>query len=294
MNIKNMLQSILKLKKKRDGSTSDKFKYIITELPGRYSAHHVTAFSAQMAYFLVMSIFPALILLIGVLGRLSIEYSWDISGYVNLIPREASFILQEYIKGLLVEDGGALLSVSGVFMIYSASRGVNSLMRSLNMAYGIPEDRGFVRVKLLGVFYTIMLFVSIIIALAIPNMGKGFFEFLSVYLPIPVVVTDLSSILGLGIYLITTNLVIGSLYAFLPNKRVAFKQVIPGTVFAITGWWVISKGFSYFVSNFSNLSVVYGSLTAVIILMIWLYLSSTIIMIGGEINSLLIDYKNKK
>ncbi len=276
---------------KKESGSFNRFKYIMRNLPSRYSEHDVTAFSAQMAYFLFMSIFPALIFLIGLLGRFSIEYSWDITGYVSLIPRQASLILQEHIKSLIAVRGEALFSISGLFMIYSASRGINSLMRSLNRAFNIKEDRGFIRIKLLGVFYTFMLMLVIVVALVIPNLGHGFFMFLSGFINIPKFLIDTSTLLMWIIYLMLMNLVIGSLYVFLPNRKNTYKEVIPGTIFALVGWSIISRGFSYFIANFSNISVVYGSLTAVIILMIWLYLSSTILMIGGEINSLIIEYK---
>lgn len=268
--------------------------YVLKKLPDRYEKHEVTAFSAQMAYFLFMSIFPALIFLIGLLGKFSIEYRWDISGYINLIPRQASFIIQEYIKNLIIVEGQALFSISGLFMLFSASRGINALMRSLNRAFGIKEDRGPIKVKLLAIFYTVMLMVSIVIALVIPNLGYDFFMSLSEYIEIPKVFVEMSTFLGWGLYLILINLVIGSLYVFLPNKKIRYVEVVPGTIVAIIGWSIISKAFSFFIANFSNISLIYGSLTAVIILMIWLYLSSTILMIGGEINSLLIEYKTSK
>ena len=270
---------------------SDKLKYVLKNLPTKYAENDVTAFSAQMAYFLFMSIFPALIFLIGLLGRFSIEYRWDISGYISLIPRQASYIIQEYIKNLIAVDGPALFSISGIFMIYSASRGINSLMRSLNKAFDIKEDRGFVKVKLLGIFYTIMIMLSIVVALVIPNLGYDFFMGLSKYIKIPELFAKMSTLFGWVIYLVLINIVIGSLYVFLPNRRIRYTEVIPGTIIALIGWSIISRGFSFFIANFSNISVIYGSLTAVIILMIWLYLSSTILMIGGEINSLLIEYK---
>ncbi|MGB3366289.1 MAG: YihY/virulence factor BrkB family protein [Acidaminobacteraceae bacterium] len=269
----------------------DKFKYVLKNLPTKYFENDVTAFSAQMAYFLFMSIFPALIFLIGLLGRFSIEYRWDISGYISLIPRQASYIIQEHIKNLIAVDGQALFSISGIVMIYSASRGINSLMRSLNKAFDIKEDRGFIKVKLLGIFYTFVIMLSIVVALVIPNLGYGFFMELSKYVEIPKLFAEMSTLFGWVIYLVLMNIVIGSLYVFLPNRKIRYIEVIPGTIVALIGWSVISRGFSFFIANFSDISVVYGSLTAVIILMIWLYLSSTILMIGGEINSLLIEYK---
>lgn len=293
MGISNKIDK-KKKRSKVDNSTFDKLKYILINLPKKYSEHDVTAFSAQMAYFLFMSIFPALIFLIGLLGRFSIEYRWDVSGYISLIPRQASFIIQEHIKNLIAVDGQALFSISGIFMIYSASRGINSLMRSLNRAFDTKEDRGFIKVKLLGIFYTIMILLSIVVGLVIPNLGYDFFIALSEYIEFPKFIAEMSTLFAWAIYLILMNLVIGSLYVFLPNRKIRYIEVIPGTVVALFGWSIISRAFSFFISNFSNISVVYGSLTAVIILMIWLYLSATILMIGGEVNSLLIDYKAKK
>ncbi|BEP29764.1 YihY/virulence factor BrkB family protein [Helicovermis profundi] len=263
------------------------FKFSLA-LSKKYKEHHITAFSAQMAYFFTLSIFPFLIVIISLFGKLSMKYYFKLDFIFNVVPKEASEIIRNYISDLFLVNTTTLVPLTIIFALWSASKGVNSLMRSLNIAYDVKETRSFIKIKLLGMAYTAMISISLVIAIVIPSIGKSVLDIFESILEIP---NFLLVIIKWSFYIVSINFVISSLYVLLPNKKVTFKSVMPGTIFAILGWFIISKGFSLFATNFHNFSLIYGSLTAIIILMIWLYISSMILMVGGEINA--IDFKKE-
>ncbi len=270
-----------------------KISEIITfgnEMRRRYKSHHITAFSAQMSYFFVLSLFPFLIFLVSLIGFFSIDNMWVTSNLTRIIPVEAAQIILDYIKEL-ANAGTSVISVSIVATLWTASKAINALMRALNIVYEVNETRGYFKIRFLGIFYTILFALAIVLALVLPSMGRDFFDLLNRVIHIPQGFIDMfTSVRWTGV-LLFLGFVIGSTHVILPNTKVSIKSALPGTVFSLIGWITISYGFSYFVQNFGRFSIVYGSLTAIIILMIWMYMSSIILMFGGEINHYLLEKK---
>ncbi|WP_432408323.1 YihY/virulence factor BrkB family protein [Wukongibacter sp. M2B1] len=265
--------------------------FMIEEIKSRFKYHNISAYGAQLAYFFLLSLFPFLIFLIAILSIFSISLDGAIDTLAKVAPKEAIIIINDYVRTLLPSRSINVLSVSFLATIWSASRAVNALINALNNAYEVQETRGYIRKRILAIFFTILVAFAIVLALTIPTMGMDFLLWLSKY----IVLSD--AVIKAWYYsrwLIITSillLVLGSLYLVAPNKKNKFSEIIPGTIFAILGWISISLGFSYFVNNFRNYTLVYGSLGAIIVLMIWLYLSGVILIMGGEMNSLYSIYR---
>jgi len=265
--------------------------FMIEEIKGRFKYHNISAYGAQLAYFFLLSLFPFLIFLIAILSLFSVSLDGALNILAKVAPREAIIIINDYVRTLLPSRSINVLSISFLAAIWSASRAVNALINALNNAYEVQETRGFIRKRIIAMFFTILVAFAIVLALTIPTMGMDFLLWISKYIPLS------NSIIKAWYYsrwLIISSilfLVLGSLYLAAPNKTIKFSEIVPGTIFAIIGWIAISLGFSYFVNNFRSYTLVYGSLGAIIVLMIWLYLSGVILIMGGEINSLYGIYK---
>lgn len=265
----------------------------INEMRRRYRDHHITAFSAQMSYFFILSLFPFLIFLVALIGWFSIDNIEVVSNLSKVIPKDASDIVLNYVADLS-RSGSSIISVSIIATLWSASKAINALMRALNIVYEVKETRGYFTIRFLGMFYTILFALAIVLALVLPSMGMGFFEFLLKYIHIPWdFVKTFTSLRWIGV-LAFLGLVLGTAHMVLPNARITFRTTLPGTAFSLLGWIIISYGFSYFVQNFSRFTIIYGSLAAVIVLMIWMYFSSIILMFGGEINHYILEKESEK
>ncbi|SKC40187.1 YihY/virulence factor BrkB family protein [Maledivibacter halophilus] len=267
------------------------FKSMTQETMNRFKYQNVSAFGAQLAYFLLLSLFPFLIFLISILSLFSISMEGTFNILTKIAPKEAIVIINNYVKDLLPTRSINVLSISFLATIWSSSRGINALISGLNNAYEVQETRGFLKKRILAMLFTVLVAFSIVLALTIPNMGMDFLLWISKFIGLTELMIKLWYYLRWIIIIFILFLMLGILYLAAPNKRLRFKEIIPGTIFAIFGWVIISIGFSYFVNNFRNYTIVYGSLTAIIVLMIWLYLSGVILIIGGEINSLYSMYK---
>jgi membrane protein len=245
-----------------------------------------------MAYFFVLSIFPFLIFLFAILSKMEVAYSFLDSNALEFIPEAARSVLQDYVKNNLAAKSGSVLSVSILAALWSASRAVGSLQRSLNAAYEVRARKSPLKAIGISVFFTLGLSFSIVIMLLLPSLSSRFFEFIRVYIPISELFIVIFGYVRWILVIMVPIVILSQMYQHLPNLRLTLREVIPGTLFAYFGWIGISFLMSYFIQNFSSISLVYGSLAAVVVMMMWFYFSGMILMLGGEINSISKTYKS--
>ncbi len=266
----------------------------LREVSNRYKNHHITAFSAQMAFFLFLSIFPFAMFILSLTSRLNLNVESILFDIKNGMPEETHAMLTNLVTNYLINDSISLLSLSGIAAIWSASRGVNALIRAFNMAYGHEEKRNFIRLKLTAMFYTLVLIISVIVTIALPSIGAGFFDFFNQFIPIPPYVIDLFYFIRLLLSIVVYVFFIISIHKVLPAGYLKYKDTLAGALFSIVGWLFLSRVFNLFVRTFTNYAAVYGGLASIVTLMMWFYCVSTVMMLGAEINSTIIAFKNKE
>lgn len=262
---------------------------LLWELRYRYREHQITALSAQLAFFLILSMFPFLIVLLSLFGRFSLDPQLIIRILTGILPMDSAVIISEYVEGIVLFEETGFIPVIALVTLYTASRGVEALIRSFNVAYRVSEYKGFFKQKFYGILYTFSFVIIIIVLTILPIMGEEFLSFLSQFLPLTVEFIEIFAFVRwffiLGVMIFSVILI----YLVLPTKKLYLKDVWKGSSFAIILWLMMSYGFSYFVSNFGRYSIIYGSLAAVVILMVWLYFTGIVLMLGAEINSILLD-----
>lgn len=263
----------------------------IKDITGRYRVHHITAFSAQMAFFVFLSMFPLIMFILSLASRFNLNIELMFDHIETSLPYDISQLIISFIDNYLINDSLSLLSVSGLTALWSASRGVTALMRSFNMAYGYKETRNFIILKLTGIYYTLLLIVSTIITIALPAIGLRFFHFISNYIPASIGFIDTLYTVRYLLYLMVFIFFILSVHKVLPAGKLKYRDVYYGAIFSLIGWFLLSKSFSFFVSTFTNYAAVYGGLASIATLMMWMYFMSTVLMIGAEINSVILHYR---
>jgi membrane protein len=263
----------------------------LNELFHRFTNDEVPGLSAQLSYFFILSLFPFLIFLITLLGYLPISQEDVLNTIKEFAPGDSMQIIGDTLEQILNEKNGKLLSFGIIATLWSASNGINAIVRAFNKAYDVNESRSFFVARGMAILLTIAMVFVIIIALLLPVFGReiGVFifsnfgfshEFLTVWNTLRFLVS------GIILFIVFT-----ALYFVAPNKRLHIKDGLPGAFAATIGWIVVSLAFSYYVGNFANYSATYGSIGGVIVLMVWFYLSGMIIILGGELNAML--YKRK-
>lgn len=257
----------------------------------RIMEDEVIGLSAQLAYFFLLSLFPFLIFLVTLLGYLPISHE----DFLNLVreyaPGETMSMIETNLHNLMDEQRGGLLSFGVIAAIWTASNGINAIIRALNRAYDVKESRSFFIARLMAMFLTVAMIIVIVIALLLPVFGKMIGLFIFSHLGLSESFLAIWNALRWILSFLIMVVVFAALYYFAPNRRLKMKEVFAGAIFATIGWQLVSLAFAYYVDNFGNFTATYGSIGGIIVLMIWFYLSAMIMIIGGEINAVLRSYR---
>ena len=237
---------------------------------------NLRGYAAQCAYYLILSLIPILIVFITLIQYTNIEKTKVIEVISMVIPSVMNASLFNIIEEIYTKSIGAL-SISTLFTMWSSGKGVLSLYKGLNFAYNL-KNKNFIFSSIKAILFTIIFIVSIIIALLIMVFGDTLITMMNIGI--------ISKISSLFVY-VGLFFVFLLMYRFLPNHKVKLKEQIPGAIFSSTLWLILSFLFSIYIDIFKNFSVMYGSLTVLVLMMIWIYSCMYMILIGGKINNYL-------
>lgn len=248
---------------------------------------HVSAFSAQAAFFLIISFFPFAMFLLTLLNYLPFSQN-DIFKTVQIFfPATLKASVESITKELLERSSGTVLSITAIAALWSASKGFYSVVHGLDSVSHTNERRNYLGTRLLSAFYTLLFALLLIAVLFIFGFGNQIYLFCLKYFPIlsemALLVISVRTIVGMCLMILFFSL----LYSTIPQKKLSFFSVLPGAILSATGWIGFSYLFSFYIDNFSNYSATYGSLTAIVLSMLWLYACMYIVFIGAEINQIL-------
>ena len=246
----------------------------------------VPVYASYAGYFLILSAFPSLILLLSLLRYAGLEVEVLTVALRGAIP-EALFPAAKRLVILAYQGTtGGILSFSAITALWSASRGVYGLLTGLNTIYGVREDRGYLYTRSISLIYTFLFLLVLIATMALHVFGT---ELLTL-LPIMDLLNgffDLRFFLLLGLQ----TAVFTAVFMVLPNRRNNFMDSIPGALLASSGWLVFSDIYSAYVEHFSVYSSIYGSVYGIALSMLWLYCCISIVFYGGALNVYLINHK---
>lgn len=268
-------------------------KVFLKHLLRRIKESKVTDTAAQMSYYFLLSLFPLLIFAVTLLAYLPINPQDLFNLIRDFAPGDTVQTVEDTLNEVLQNQRGGLLSFGIIATIWSASNGMNSVIKGLNYAYEVQETRPFYKARGMSILLTIGLILVIAAFLILQVFGKQIGLFASEYLGVSEQFLTIWTWIRWLIPPLLLFAVFAGIYYFAPNLKVTYKAVIPGAIFAAVGWVLVSLGFSFYVNNFGNYSATYGSIGGIIILMIWFYLSAIIILIGGEINALMNELKGR-
>ncbi len=250
----------------------------------RYHRHDVGQQAAALAYYLLFALFPLLIFVSSLLGLLQMDVQGATEILATVLPSAVVELCETYLLYVSVTANATILWFSLVFSIYFPMRAANCLMRSVRRAYGLKRPEKLVRYYLRVFFFTLILIFVILLALLLITFGQRLLGYLAGHLWWIGGVIRAWNYLRFVLLALILFATLGILYALAQDTRQTVGAVLPGALCALAGWMVLSVGFSYFVENFGNYSLIYGALGAVVVLMIWLYLSAAVLIMGAEVN----------
>ncbi|MBP1155904.1 MULTISPECIES: YihY/virulence factor BrkB family protein [unclassified Paenibacillus] len=260
----------------------------------RFQDDDVPAMGAQLTYYLILSFFPFLIFVIAVLSFTDLNTKDGIEGLTQIMPDLSIQLIMSVFNEIDGSKSGSLLSIGLLATLWSASNGVNAVIKALNKAYDEEENRPFWKVRGTSILFTVILAIVILFAFIMLVFGRVIGEMIYTFALSSDGFDTFWRVGQFAIPLVIMVIVFVLLYRFTPNLRLTVKEVLPGAIFATFGWVVTSLLFSFYVNNFGNYTKTYGSIGGIIVLLMWLYLSSIIIVLGGEINATLYYHKEGK
>ncbi|AHN23330.1 YihY/virulence factor BrkB family protein [Lysinibacillus sphaericus] len=261
-------------------------KGFIQDLMLRIQRVEISALGAQLAYFFLLSFFPLLIFLVTLLPYLNLETTQVYSFLVNLMPDEVYRLIESTLNEVLTNRNSSLLSIGVLGTIWSASKGINALLRALNKAYDTENRVSFID-RGLSLVFTLALVIVIAVALLLPVFGQQIGHFLFSIVSIEDEFESLWRNIRWSMPPLLIFVVLMAIYWLVPNTtpRLKLMGVWPGAMFSTLAWLLVTYGFSFYISNFGNYSATYGSIGGVIILMLWLYFTGMILIFGGVLNA---------
>ena len=257
----------------------------------RCTKDEVTTRAAALAYYLVFSIFPLLILFSLIIGSLHIDTATMDILLARVLPKDMIDMLKGYLDYVTRTFDMKLLMFAMVFSIYFPWRFIRSLMDGIRISYRQESEESFIRRTLKQILCTLLIPLTLAASLILIILGHNVITFLVSLLPPQTLrLSDfLLTLWQYGRFLIAAaimSIAIIILYRCSIPTRVPFKTLLHGIVFSIIAWVISSIAFSFYVENFGDYSVIYGTLGAFVILLLWLYLTGLIFLAGSEINAL--------
>lgn len=250
----------------------------------------VAAFSAQAALFIIISFFPFLMLLLSILQFFPIPDSTKLRIFTSVFPTAVNSFIVSVITEIS-RATGTVISITAITALWSASKGFLAIMRGLNSVYNIKETRNYFLLRIISTFYTLIFAMMLIVTMILFVFGNRLYLWIEQRFPLlrdlALVIISLRTIIGLLILLIFFLII----YVVIPNRKSRFMNELPGAMVCSAGWMGFSYAFSFYIDNFANYTPMYGSLTAVVLFMLWMYFCMYILFIGAEIN-LLFENKN--
>lgn len=245
---------------------------------------HMTVFAASGAYYCFLSLVPLVIVVLSLLPYTPLTREMLNDALFALTP--APFlVLVETIIGEIYDSSVAILSISAVAQLWSGAKFLSSLARGIGMVYDGQRQDSYLRLKLRGVLYTLLLIIFAILSVSLLVFGEKIFTFLENELPFLAGVWDFLVSIGDLFFLLGMTSYIALLFCSIPQKKRRFIRQLPGAAFATLAWYGFTQLYSWLLPQLNTFGV-YGSLSMVVISLLWVYYSVYILLLGALVNTL--------
>ncbi len=252
------------------------FDYIFKKI----KKDRVPAFAAQSAFFILLSLFPLLMLIISLISRLNFDFVELISPTGEQMPAAVTGFLDLVLTDIRSSGNTAVFSsVTAIALLWSASKGIYALCEGLGITVG-DKERSYLRTRGLAILYTLFMIIAVIAMAFLPMLSKKMLEMLYIE------ISTIFSIAAWCVGFVLMSLFITSIYCFLPGGKRNFLTELRGGTICALAWTLFSYGFSFYITSFADYSAIYGSIATVAVFMIWLYACMYMLFIGAIINEM--------
>jgi membrane protein len=268
---------------------------LVRDFINRFGRYRVTGRAAEISYYLMLAIFPFIIFLIslfGVIGSSTLLHQDILNSLEGLIPDAVFSILDSIISEIAASQNVTILSAGMIGLMWASSKGFSVILRGLNHIYrtGKPIS-GFI-LRLLGLVFALLLVISIMLTMALITFGDLLFEQLAYWTGLDFLSGNLLQAGRYAVSFLFLIIIFSLIYYLVSGRKCKYRWSLPPAVFAAVFWIFVSLAFSWYLNNFNRYTTLYGSIGGVMILMLWLYVCSIMILTGGIIHEMIIERKN--
>ena len=257
----------------------------------RYYLHDVARDSAALTYYLLFAIFPLLIFVSTLLGVLELDIASITAVLAPILPSDVVDIIRTYLEYVAANQSRQLLWFSLVFSIWFPMRSTGCLMHSLRKAFGRSAPENILLGQLRTLLFTIWMIFVIGLTLALVVVGRRALYFLSGFLPLSETFISVWGYLRFVILGLVMAISLGILYQLALGQRRPLREVLPGVGSSLAAWLLLSMAFSYYVENMARYAQLYGSIATIVVVLLWLYMSGQVLILGAELSASLIHRK---
>jgi membrane protein len=253
------------------------------------NADNCLGLSAQMAFYFLLALFPALLFLVALLGYIPIENAAAelVSTLAAVVPEELVGVLREQLDQIAKGSHAGLLTIGIVGAIWSSSAAMVAIIDALNHAYDVAEWRPWWKRRLVAIILTIVLALFILVALTLVLIGPSLASRIAEWFGLAPMVGLIWRIIRWPLMILCVVLGIDIVYHSAPNRRSAWVWITPGALLA-TGLWIASSfGFKLYLTNVADYAATYGTIGGVIVTMLWFYVCGFAILVGAELNGVI-------
>ena len=259
----------------------------------RINKHSVAAHAAQSTLFIFISFFPFVMLFLTLLNYIPLPLTEGGSLQPGLLPVQVTNFINTILKEIHSTASGTVISLTAVTALWSSSKGFYAVGKGLNSVYEVKETRNYFILRFYALLQTIAFIFVLIIVLVILVFGNIIHLWLNNVSPLLAKIIDIIiSLRGIG-GLTLLSVFFTLVYVITPDRKTKFSKQLPGGILTAVGWIIFSYFYSLYIDNFAMTSNVYGSLTSIVLLMLWLYFCIYILFLGGEINNIIECYQKK-
>lgn len=263
------------------------------QLLSRYLDDDLAAMSAQTTYYLILAFFPFLFFLINLLSFTPFSERLLLENVSLILPVETAAMIKNVLLQTVQAKSTTLLLFGMLGSLWAASRGMMSIIRGLNHSYSVKENRHFVKLNMIALVSVVSLTVMIILSLFLIVFGRIIGSYLFGLAGAKALFYSIWSYCRYGIFFALMIVMFSLLYRYLPNRKLKMKNIMLGTIFTTLGWVAASLAFSFYINRFANYELIYGSLGGIFALIIWLYISTLIFLVGGALNAISDSFDGK-
>lgn len=254
----------------------------LDKLLDKFFDDDVPGLAAELTFYLITAFFPFLILLLAILAFTPLTAEETLFQLLHNLPEQTYQIVIDMLTS--VTRSLPIVLIAALIALWSMSSAIGTIAKAINRFYHIRENRHFVKVRLMAMVFAFLIALAIVLSFALLVFGSLIGQAVTKFFPQGGAVWNT---VRFATVLTLIALLFGTLYRYMPNKRLKFRLIVPGALFSSAAWVTASLLFAFYVNNIARYHILYGSLAGVVILVTWLYMTSYIILLGGGLNAVL-------